>query len=38
MNHYHDEYFTKNNNEKLAVERKIKEADKLLIKNFNLKI
>ena len=38
LNHYHDEYFTKNNNEKLAVERKIKEADKLLIKNFNLKI
>lgn len=38
LNHYHDEYFTKNNNEKLAVERKIKEADKLLVKNFHLKI
>ncbi len=36
--HYHAKYFIENNREKLEVERKIKEADKLLVKNFCLKI
>ena len=38
LNHYHAKYFIENNKEKLEVERRIKEADKLLVKNFHLKI
>ena len=38
LNHYHAKYFIENNKERLEVERRIKEADKLLVKNIHLKI
>ena len=38
IKNYHDKYLIENERESKEVKRKIIEADKLLIKNFNLKI
>ena len=38
IKHYHDKYLMENNQNSKLVKRKITEANKILIKNFNLKI